>query len=424
MSKEIVFAPRVGAVGATLAGGTVAAGSGTLAAGAGAILLAGGVVTLAGVAAFGVAQFIQADLKRARQVARRERAELASRLQQEQRDQERTARAQRVDAEDRAAARLVLERLSCITLEDPLERSSERSEFNDFLAEDKRQTERREKSLRSVSAIERILGSLPKELVANTEAPFGRLIEMLQAHRGELTSGSSDLRDTLMLQDTVERTIRVWTQRLEHAKGTQEDLADRARELLQEAFELQELSFHEVERNETNRLVQDLVRLIREDRTNASALNSIQERLAAVKERITPSSNGMALQRWVSARVGDHMADMDYSITDPFPPSGSKSPNTGIWRLPDGGQVRVTVQPDGKLEARLDGASDGGEEKWCADARKLLRRLVLDGMPYEIAFERRLPAVAVVAVETADELLEEEDLCAVSSLNEVGRSLG
>ena len=102
---------------------------------------------------------------------------------------------------------------------------------------------------------------------------------------------------------------------------------------------------------------------------------------------------------------------MGYMVVDPFTPAAVDTPAMGLWRLPDSGQVRVALEPDGRFAAKLDSESGAEEGKWCADARELLRRLAADGVPYEIVFERRLPEIPVVALETADELLdgEEED---------------
>jgi len=51
------------------------------------------------------------------------------------------------------------------------------------------------------------------------------------------------------------------------------------------------------------------------------------------------------------------------------------------------------------------------EARWCSDMKELISRLVKDGVPYQVQFERDVPdeSIPVVVMESVDELLDEED---------------
>ena len=419
MSKEVIALP------VTI---TALAADAALAAGVVAILLTGGTVVLAGSAAVGVSRLISQDLERARREGRRERAVFAARLHDQQQVRVQAAAAQRAEAVERAAAREVLDRLGELTMGSPAERSSGPAESHDFLAEDRRKLDQYERSVLALAKVEQTLDALPQELLDNARAPFGRLANMVRTHRKQITANSRSIADTAALRMTAERTINAWIERQEQFTVTRERLRGEAEALLDEVFECRRLAVNEDDRREANQLLSSLVDAIEQDRAQAAVLNANRRRLSAIRERGAAQMQRVALRTWVAGQVGEHLAEMGYTAIEPFTLAAANAPATGLWRLPDGGRVRVALQGDGRIEAKLDGESEAEEDKWCADVRKLLRRLAADGMPYVISFERRLPAMPIVALDTADEILdgeeedfEEEDLRMIARAHEAGR---
>ena len=51
------------------------------------------------------------------------------------------------------------------------------------------------------------------------------------------------------------------------------------------------------------------------------------------------------------------------------------------------------------------------EVRWCRDMKELIGRLIKDGVPYRVQFEREVPdkSIPVVVVESVDELLDEKE---------------
>lgn len=416
MSTEVILIPAFP---------FVAVGGAVLLVGGAAVLAAGGGAVLAGRAALGVKRLLDRELERARAEREHERAALAAYL----RAQEKATAAQRAQALERAAAREVLGRIEALTSERPVQRRAESVVGRGFLAEERSHAEGRERALAVLAEIEQTLARLPRQLREDSQAPFGRLAELIRAHRKSLAAGSSKTADIAALRATVERTIAAHFERHDRAEAALARLCCEAEALLDQALECRALAAHGDDRAEADGLVQRLRIAIKTERPRAGALDAIRRRLDTVKARIEARLQTEALRTWLGGRIGEHLDSLGYVPVEPLGPAAAGATASGSWRVPGGGVVRLALHADGRLAAKLSAEPGDGvdlkraEEKWCGDVRELLRCLAADGVPYHLSFERRLPDISLVALETAEELCgeDEEQAPAPAIAQELGR---
>ena len=379
----------------------------------GAVLALG---ALFGAAASGVNRLIASEVERARCERERERAMLADRLQV----QEKRQAAQRSTAIERATARKVLQKLGELTTARRAPQRAREAATRNFLSAERRRNEARAQAVAHLDEIAETLEQLPRNLLTDAEAPFGRLAEYVRRERARAadSSGVTDAIDTATLRTAVTDTIDAHLRRLERSEEARARVRSKAETLLDEALECLELAKQDADRADARELVQDLVAMIEDDQPDAGALGTlgrVQLRLSWVRKRIDQQVETEAVRTWLAGRVDKHLAALNYQRLDPLVPAHAGTMATGSYGVPGGGRVHLALQPDGRIAAQLRSEPseavdlERAEAKWCADAHELLRLLATEGAPYKVAFERRLSEVPVVALETAEELDREEE---------------
>jgi hypothetical protein len=268
------------------------------------------------------------------------------------------------------------------------------------------------------------LRSLPSELFIDDRLPFARLRTQLQRMRQGATPS---IEEVGALSETLQRTFDDYIQRADREAEQQLKQLAEAEKLLTQILEARELNLNAGDGEALERLQQKLAALLTDGQTTPAALDVVRNQFRALRDKVQRSVAEDEMNDFLAERVTHHLNAMGYTTLSAFSDKRPGERRDAEFALPDGDRVRVALQPDLKMgfqlshetatmiEKTLSGEAltffRQQEARWCRDMKELIRRLVKDGVPYEVQFEREVPeaSIPVVAVETVDELLEAEE---------------
>ncbi|MEA2081092.1 MAG: hypothetical protein U9P00_14820 [Pseudomonadota bacterium] len=276
----------------------------------------------------------------------------------------------------------------------------------------------------SMVQIDQQLASLPVELFNDERLPFARLRTQLQ----RLQQATAPMIDEVHALGTIlQRSLDDYVQRADQEAQQQgKQLAD-AEQLLTRILEARELSIDDEDDAALQRLQQKLTALLAEQQISPAALDVISNRLNQLRDRVERSVAADEMNDFLAERVTHHLNTMGYATRSAFSGKQAGRRRDAEFALPDGDRLRVALQPDLKMgfqlshetqtmiEKTLSGEALSffrqQEARWCGDMKELIRRLIKDGVPYQVQFERDVPdeSIPVVIMEGVDELLDEED---------------
>jgi hypothetical protein len=272
--------------------------------------------------------------------------------------------------------------------------------------------------------IDQQLASLPAELFNDERLPFARLRSQLQRMQqaSVLTIDEVDA-----LASTLQRSFADYVQRADQETEQRRRQVTGAEQLLTQILEAHALSMDDKDAAALQRLQQKLTALLAEQQLSPAALDVISNRFNRLRDRVERSVATDEMSDYLAARVTQHLNDMGYATLSAFSDKQAGGRRGAEFALPDGDRLRVALQSDLKMgfqlshetrtmiEKTLSGEALSffrqQEGRWCRDMKELIRRLIKDGVPYEVQFERDVPdeSIPVVVMEGVDELLDEED---------------
>ena len=273
--------------------------------------------------------------------------------------------------------------------------------------------------------IERQLVSLPAELFNDERLPFARLRSQLQRMQQATTAGTID--EVSALGSMLQRSFADYIQRADQEVEQQRKQVAGAEQLLTRIIETRELSLDDEDAAALQRLQQKLTALLAEQQASPAALDVINNRFTSLRNRVERSVAEDEMNDYLAERVTCHLNAMGYVTHSAFSAKQPGRRRDAEFVLPDGDRLRVALQADLKMgfqlshetrtmvEKTLSGEALGffrqQEARWCRDMKELIRRLIKDGVPYQVQFERGVPdeSIPVVVMESVDELLDEED---------------
>ena len=268
------------------------------------------------------------------------------------------------------------------------------------------------------------LASLPNELFDDQRLPFARLRSQLQ-HLRQAPALTVD--DVDALASTLQRSFADYLQRADQAAEQQRQQVTRAEQLLMQILEARALSIDDIDTTELQRLQQKLAVLLAEQRLSPAALDVINNRFNQLRDRVERSVAEDEMNDYLSERVTHHLNAMGYATLSAFSDKQAGRRRDAEFALPDGDRLRVALQEDLTMGFQLSHETSTVVEKtlsgealnffrqqealWCRDMKELIRRLIKDGVPYEVQFERDVPdaSIPLVVMENATELLDEEE---------------
>ena len=272
--------------------------------------------------------------------------------------------------------------------------------------------------------IDRQLASLPTELFNDQRLPFARLRSQLRRLQQASAPTVDEVDD---LASTLQRSFSDYVRRTGQEAEQQRQQAARAEQLLTRILQARALSVDEEDAAALHRLQQKLMELLAERRLSPAALDVISNRFDGLRERVECAVAEDEMNDYLSERVTHHLNAMGYATLSAFTDRQAGRRRDAEFALPDGDRLRIALQEDLKmgfqlthethtvLEKTLSGEALGffrqQEERWCRDMKELIRRLIKDGVPYELQFERNTPeaSIPVVVVENATEIDDEDD---------------
>lgn len=365
----------------------------------------------------GVAEAVHAALEAQRQAAllraQQERERVAAWREFQQQQGEEQARAQRA----RAVLRQVQQNLTDTPLTEAATRTTGVATAEGFVEEPGRPQRQ------WINHIATQFSQLPAEIIADSRLPFARLREQLTRLERSAAVSSNELAD---LSATLERTLADHHDRLVGEMEQQAKLTQAASDLLTSLLQLQELAPQPSDRDRLQTLQQQLLTLLERWSVTPGNLDIIATQFAMLQERIQREITAAGMRDFVSQRIDHHLQAMGYAALSPFSEKHAGQRREAEFGLPDGDRLRVALQPDGRvgfqlthetatmIEKTLTGEAVNffrqQEARWCKDMKELIRRLVKDGVSYQIQFEREVPeqSIPVVVVEAVDELLDDD----------------
>jgi hypothetical protein len=281
-----------------------------------------------------------------------------------------------------------------------------------------------ERAAELTAHIDRQLASLPAELFNDERLPFSRLRSQLQRMQ---QASALTIEEVDALASTLQRSFDDYVQRADQQAEQQgKQLAD-AEQLLTRILEARELSRDGEDAAALQRLQQKLMALLAEQQISPAALDVISNRFSRLRDRVERTVANDEMNDFLAERVTHHLNAMGYATRSAFSEKQAGRRRDAEFALPDGDRLRVALQADLKMgfqlshetrtmiEKTLSGEALSffrqQEARWCRDMKELIRRLIKDGVPYAVQFERDVPdeSIPVVVMEGVDELLDDED---------------
>ncbi len=277
-----------------------------------------------------------------------------------------------------------------------------------------------------------VLEELPAVLRAAKGSPVPRLEDQLKRMRARLAEGDTPDRQELAgFRDTLRETLAAFTADLEARRARQAALRDRLEAALDVILYAEQLALSLPEEipalGEAAALRAQLGAMLDSGGAPEGEIAMIERRAATMRLEIEQAVVDASWQEGLSESLMRNLREMGYETLQPF--GGAGPVNTAVLRVPGGEQLRVALHKNHQMafevvHERPAGADSSAplsvaerahlalqEQRWCGDLHELIRRLVAEGFPYQVSFEHELPeeSVKVVLVETADDLLAEED---------------
>jgi len=265
--------------------------------------------------------------------------------------------------------------------------------------------------------------ALPAALFEDEQLPFARLRAQLRRMQ---RAADATVDEVNALAETLQRSFAAYVQAADQQAEQRRRQFDNAEQLLTQILEARELCVNSKHQADLQRLEEKLVALLAQGQISSAALDVISRRFAGLREEVERALAEDEMNEFMAERVTYHLNAMGYRTHAAFSERRAGLRRDAEFVLPDGDRLRVALQPDLKMgfqlshetqtmvEKTLSGEAMSffrqQEARWCRDMKDLIRRLIKDGVPYEVQFEREIPdeSIPLVAVETVDELLEEE----------------
>jgi len=369
----------------------------------------------------GVAGAVEATVAARKEAARRKAEAQRERIQVWQDFQSRQQQAQAQQRRSREAVQQAQQQLINSGLQEAATRVHGGAVAEGFVERGGALSEERAAGL--MTQIDRQLASLPARLFDDERLPFARLRSQMQRMQqaSVLTIDEVDA-----LASTLQRSFADYVQRAgQEAEQRRQQVAG-AEQLLTQILEVRALCGDDKDAAALARLQQKLV-LLAEQQLSPAALDVISNRFTSLRDKVEHSVVEDEMNDYLAARVTHHLNAMGYATLSAFSDKQPGRRRDAEYALPDGDRLRVALQSDLKMgfqlshetrnmiEKTLSGEALSffrqQEARWCRDMKELIRRLIKDGVPYEVKFERDVPdaSIPVVVMESVDELLDEED---------------
>jgi hypothetical protein len=368
----------------------------------------------------GVAEAVEAALGSRKEAARRAAEVQRERIQAWKDLQSRQQQAQALLSRSREAVRQVRQAL----IDGGLRQAATRV-HGEAVAEgyvEQVNTASDENPTRLMAHIDRQFNSLPAGLLEDEQLPFARLRAQLWRMQ-QAADATFDEVDALA--GTLQRSFAAYVKGAGQEAEQQRRQVENAEQLLTQILEARELSVNGEHGAELQRLQEKLVDLLARGQITPAALDVISRRYAGLRDKVERALAEDEMNEFLTERVTYHLNAMGYRTHSAFSERRAGARRDAEFVLPDGDRLRVALQADLKMgfqlshetqtmvEKTLSGEAMSffrqQEARWCRDMKELIRRLIEDGVPYEVQFEREIPdeSIPVVAVEMVDELLEE-----------------
>lgn len=266
------------------------------------------------------------------------------------------------------------------------------------------------------------LDALPRDLLENEQLPFARLRSHLERMRlGEPTPSELE-----SVRHALQDSLQAYLREIENVGTQQRVLQNHAQTLLTDIIQAKTLSLTESHTRELTNLQAQLLSALDAGVTPAS-LDVLRNRFTTINADVERTLAEDEMGDFMVERVTHHLQAMGYTPLQAFSAEGRRARRDAEFALPDGDRVRIALQPDLRMAFQLSHETHTVIEKtlsgdalnffrqqearWCRDMKELIKRLMKDGVPYHVQFEREVPesAIPLVVYETADELLEHDE---------------
>jgi hypothetical protein len=364
----------------------------------------------------GIAGAVNATLEARREALRQQAEAQRERLEAWRKFQRSEAEAQQQLQRRHEAVRQVQQQLAALHLTEPALHSASAPAAQGFIA-----TQRSEIQS-ELARIATQMAALPSALLADAESPLASMRRTLQRLQQSVDVSFAEIRS---FHRTLNATLAEQTQLAERQAAQRQRLVQDTEELLTAVLQTRALNLSE-EYDGPLAALQDQILAMLQNGVSTAALDILAQRHRTLKEQASRAADEAQLDAHLMQRLTHHLNDMGYQTECIFTATADGRRHDAQFVLPDGDRLRIALHADRRMAFQLSHATSAvvaktlsgealdffrqQEARWCQDMRELVRRLVKDGMPFAVQFEREVPdtAIPLVVVESADELLDDE----------------
>ncbi len=281
---------------------------------------------------------------------------------------------------------------------------------------------RDERTPRLLKEIAATLDQFATDLAPWPDSPHPRLVSYKNQLLERTRDGSAiTFEEVETFQKMIVSTLRDYHESQKRIARKRTESAARVQSLLDDALAQLRLAVTPAQHADVAALIQKLGSAMDPKAPPAGRLDFIERQLSGFKSDIGRSIEHESARTALVEAIERHLSELDYEIIERFAgTTGSESSLCARMRVPGGEQVKITLNPNGRIAFQLSHETAIGEiaghflshfraqeQRWCADLQELFRRLVAEGFSYGVTFERAVPeqSVQLVKIDTADEWL-------------------
>jgi len=365
----------------------------------------------------GIAGAVDAALEARREQARQRAEAERERIQAWRRFQSQQANVQVQMQRRREAVRRAQEQLAQLGLQAAAIRSAGAPTAQGFVGASRGAAENA-----LLAQIRSELEALPADLRENEQLPFARL----RAHVERMRHSEVTAAELESVRRALHDSLQAHLRDMDNSDTQQRILQERAQSLLTDILQAKTLSLSQSHTRELENLEAQLLSTL-DTGISPASLDVLSNRFHTINAGVERGVAEDAMSDFMVERVTHHLREMGYTPLQAFSPKGQRARRDAEFALPDGDRLRIALQPDLRMafqlthethtviEKTLSGEAleffRQQETRWCRDMKELIKRLMKDGVPYQVQFEREVPesAIPLVVYETAEDLLEQDD---------------
>jgi hypothetical protein len=221
----------------------------------------------------------------------------------------------------------------------------------------------------------------------------------------------------LSFQQTVENSIQLLLTQLEEQAQYNKEMLKRSELLLNNVFSSEVLTNDSILLKQLHNIKKQLKQFLQTGKISIADVSLLENHFMQLQTKIEINLEQEIVRDTLNETIRRNMDELGYSTR-------SISDESTVWDIPGGEQVKMALHKNNQIAFQFmherethqkQAISDEErafirqqEKRWCSDLSELTKRLVAEGLQYQVQFERESLAetIPIVVVEDIDSLLE------------------